>query len=117
MNRLEKPEWCPLEIVQVFLEAISNIHQYLFMQFAREYIPLIWSRVSTNLMNPTELNLRTYEKDRIENIINSIEPILLRAYSVAEKICFSENLTLALSVKCYKSEVLKQRITGLKLIS
>jgi hypothetical protein len=46
--------WCPLEIVSNFVETISNLSSYLYLEFTREYIPIIWEAVSSSIMKPTE---------------------------------------------------------------
>lgn len=119
-SRLERSNaesgYCPLEIITNWMEVLSNVSSYFYIDFAKEYVPRIWQALSASLMSPTEQYLRTYDKERLENIINSLESLLLYAYNGEDKIKFTENLSLTLSLKCYQSDVLKQRIAGLKLI-
>ncbi|KAL4498387.1 hypothetical protein ABPG72_013193 [Tetrahymena utriculariae] len=117
LKRLQNfSNWCPLEITQYYLEAIHNIHIFLFLDFVREYIPQMWIVTQYLLMNPSEANLRTYDKEKLESVISSLEVLLSRAFSYSDQVHETEKLSMCLALKCYQTDVLKQRLAGLKLI-
>ncbi|EAS02785.2 ubiquitin carboxy-terminal hydrolase (macronuclear) [Tetrahymena thermophila SB210] len=117
LKRLQNfSNWCPLEITQYYLEGIHNIHIFLFLDFVREYIPQMWKATQYLLMNPSEANLRTYDKEKLESIISSLEVLLSRAFSYSDQVHETEKLSMSLALKCYQTDVLKQRLAGLKLI-
>ncbi len=45
LERLEKPLWCPIEIVQNYLEGFSNIHVFYYRDFVKEFIPKLWNSI------------------------------------------------------------------------
>ncbi|KAL4448730.1 hypothetical protein ABPG74_012819 [Tetrahymena malaccensis] len=117
LKRLQNiSNWCPLEITQYYLEGIHNIHIFLFLDFVREYVPQLWEAAQYLLMNPSEANLRTYDKEKLESVISSLEVLLSRAFSYSDQVHETEKLSMSLALKCYQTDVLKQRLAGLKLI-
>ncbi len=85
--------WCPIDLVQNYIEGLGNLHGLFLKQFANEYIPRLKEAVFNNILKSPDSNLRNFSKEKIEAISKGMGNLLRRVMSVDEK-CFVSPLIL-----------------------
>ena len=85
LDRIQHTEnWAPIELVSPLIGVIGNMSPLLHKEFAYEYLPKLKEAIWKNLLQSPESNIRNFTKDRLEDILQGLDVILKRVYTVAE---------------------------------
>lgn len=86
LERINDPNnWAPIEIVSIIITTLGNLSAILHRDFCYEYIPKLKDAVWKNILKSPDSNLRNFNKERIENIIQAFDSLLKRVVSIPEK--------------------------------
>ena len=81
----DKVNWCPIELLHFYIQAIGNMHSIFFRDFALPFITSLKEYVFYNILKSPDSNVRNFTKEKIENVITGFNDLLKRIYSVDEK--------------------------------
>jgi len=117
LERISDPNnWAPIEIVSSICTAIGNIYGILHRDFAVEYIPKFKEAVWRNILKSPDSNIRNFNKDRLDAIVQAFDPLLKRVYSLPEKYQMLEEFQLEVCSICFESNFLERKLQGLKTL-
>ena len=101
----------------MYIQLLSSISVMFYKPFADQYIKDVNEAVYEFVFkNNTESNIRQLNKEKLDNIYNSLGDMLKRIYPVGIKNNLIEEYQLQLSLLCFKSEILEKQLQGLKQI-
>ncbi len=90
---------------------------FFYRDFALVYLPKVLSAVEKSIASSSEANIRTFTKEKLEMLFNSLGLLCKRTFSLGEKYLFVETLSLKIALMCLKTDFLEKRIQGLKMVS
>jgi len=65
-----------------------------YRYFAIEYLPKLCTAVLNNILKGPESNVRNFSKEKIEAVVQSLDNLMKRFYSLGEKYNLLEDFTL-----------------------
>jgi hypothetical protein len=81
----EEKNWCPIDIVANIVSALGCLHAIYLQQFAVDYIPRLFAALSKNILKSPEANIRNFTREKIDDLLEGLDRLLKRAYSIGEK--------------------------------
>ncbi len=81
----DEKNWCPIDIVANIVSALGSIHAIYLRQFANDFIPRLFTALSKNILRSPEANIRNFTREKIDDLLEGLDRLLKRAYSIGEK--------------------------------
>jgi hypothetical protein len=108
--------WMPIDVMSAIVNMIGQVYGIFHRDFAYELFPKVREALYKSILtSPTE-NISNFTKERMDDILKALDPILKRIVSVPEKNDFIENLNLEICSICFGAEFLDRRLQGLKTL-
>ena len=86
LERIEnKQNPMALDVLQHIMKAFGNVHSLFIHDFAVDYFPSLLNAVEKNLMCSSDLNIRNLSKEKIEAVLEALDLLLKRVYSLNQK--------------------------------
>lgn len=77
--------WAPIETVSLLVSIVGNLNSILHREFAFDFVPRLKDAVWANLLNSPDSNIRNFNKEKIDSVVQGFESLLKRVYSLPEK--------------------------------
>jgi len=113
-NGSEQP--ISFELASCYLEQLSNCSILFHRSFVNQYFDPLIEAVRFKLLQASEAQLRTVRKERFDEILKSLETLLLRTKSNEEKKNEIAMLHLDLALIFLRQTFLERRIDGAKFL-
>jgi hypothetical protein len=110
----DQNKWAPIETVNLMSGLVGNLYGVMHRNFAYEYIPRLKDAIFGNILKSPDSNIRNFSKDRIDSVINSLDSLLKRCYSIPEKNEVIETFNLQVCLICFEADFLDKKLYGLK---
>ncbi|KAL4488468.1 hypothetical protein ABPG72_013036 [Tetrahymena utriculariae] len=100
-----------------YIQIIYYVSPFLLKQFCMEYIPQLNDAIKSCIQNITENNIRQFKREQISDMIRNYGIILMRYYSIGQKIEILEELEYLIAKMCFESSIVQQKIIGMQLLT
>ena len=106
----------PFECFCGLMDFLGKIYAFYHKQFAKSFIQRVIDAASAYLLTATELQVRSFSKEKIDGLIVHFENLYKRIITIEQKNEYNDQFCLAFANKCFQSQYLDRRIQGLKMI-
>ncbi|KAL4443131.1 hypothetical protein ABPG74_002198 [Tetrahymena malaccensis] len=100
-----------------YIQIIYYVSPFLLKQFCMEYIPQLNEAIKSSIQNITERNIRQFKREQISDMIRNYGIVLMRYYSIGQKIEILEELEYMIAKMCFESSFVKQKTIGMQLLT
>ncbi|EAR85485.2 ubiquitin carboxy-terminal hydrolase (macronuclear) [Tetrahymena thermophila SB210] len=100
-----------------YIQIIYYVSPFLLKQFCMEYIPQLSNAIKQCIQSITEDNIRQFKREQISDMIRHYGIILMRYYSIGQKIEIIEELEYSIAKMCFESSFVKQKTIGMQLLT
>lgn len=104
------------DIFATILEFLSKISPFYHKTFANEVVQRTTAAFSKFLLESQDIQLRTFNKEKIDKLCSAFEGLLKRKMTIQEKDLFLDSFKFDFALKLMASQLLDKRIQGIKAL-